>query len=166
MVGCMIPRDDFTPHGYLDNPYHSWKINPSGVLRSLAPLGMGWHVPNLGTYVLNQFQYTAHLTIGLKIDDLVLVTAEDYRRHGCQIMSHLHTRNRFEYTCLVPQYDLTLTARYFLIQEHALGCILTFATPAEKSFLVTCYLIHQHTHNPNTSRLWEHGVYARQEEAG
>ena len=27
----MIPHDDFTPHGYLDNPYHSWKLNPSGV---------------------------------------------------------------------------------------------------------------------------------------
>jgi len=46
----MIPHDDFTPHGYLDNPYHRWKINPSGVLRSLEPLGMGWHVPNLCSY--------------------------------------------------------------------------------------------------------------------
>ena len=52
----MIPHDDFTPHGYLDNPFHSWKLNPSGVLRSLAPLGMGWHVPNVGSYVRNQFQ--------------------------------------------------------------------------------------------------------------
>ena len=34
----MVPYDDFTPHGYLDNPYHSWKLNPSGVLRSLKPL--------------------------------------------------------------------------------------------------------------------------------
>jgi hypothetical protein len=49
---AMIPHDDFTPHGYLDNPYHSWKINPSGVLRSLEPLGMGWHVPNLGSYLI------------------------------------------------------------------------------------------------------------------
>jgi len=47
---AMIPHDDFTPHGYLDNLYPSWKINPSGVLRSLEPLGMGWHVPNLGSY--------------------------------------------------------------------------------------------------------------------
>ncbi len=38
----MIPRDDFTPFGYLDNPYHAWKLNPGGVLRSLEPLGMGW----------------------------------------------------------------------------------------------------------------------------
>ncbi|MBV9615255.1 MAG: hypothetical protein JO031_07365, partial [Ktedonobacteraceae bacterium] len=63
----MVPQHDFTPHGYLDNPYHCWKLNPSGVLRSLPPLGMGWHVPNLGSYVRNQFQYTAHLMLGLKI---------------------------------------------------------------------------------------------------
>ena|SRR2546425_4576008 len=74
----MVPHDDFTPHGYLDNPYHCWKLNPSGVLRSLAPLGMGWHVPNLGSYVRNQFQYTAHLSIGLKVGELVLVTPEDF----------------------------------------------------------------------------------------
>ncbi len=116
----MIPRDDFTPLGYLDNPFHSWKINPSGVLRSLAPLGMGWHVPNLETYVRNQFQYTAHLTIGLKVGSLVLVTPEEFAQHGCTISSSLHTKNRFEYTCTVSQYDLTLTARYFLIHEHVL----------------------------------------------
>ena len=78
----MIPHDDFTPHGYLDNPYHSWKLNPSGVLRSLAPLGMGWHVPNLGTYVRNQFQYTAHLAIGLKIGNTVLIAPGDFHKQG------------------------------------------------------------------------------------
>ena len=128
----MIPHDDFTPYGYLDNPHHSWKLNPSGVLRSLAPLGMGWHVPNLGSYVLNQFQYTAHLTLGLKIHDLVLVTLNDFRRHQCSINSQLHTRNRFEYTCFVPQYSLTLIARYFLVHEHSLGCILSLSTTLDK----------------------------------
>ena len=158
----MIPHDDFTPYGYLDNPYHSWKLNPSGVLRSLAPLGMGWHVPNLGSYVLNQFQYTAHLTLGLKIQDLVLVTLNDFRRHQCAINSQLHTRNRFEYTCFVPQYSLTLIARYFLVHEHALGCLLSLSTAFDKPLVITCFLIHQHTHNPHTSRLWEHGLYALQ----
>lgn len=157
----MIPHDDFTPHGYLDNPYHSWKLNPRGVLRSLAPLGMGWHVPNLGSYVRNQFQYTAHLNIGLKVGDLVLVTPEDFKRHNCTILSHLHTKSRFEYTCTVPQYALTLTARYFLVHEHALGCVLNLSTTHEQPLLVTCFLVHLHTHNPYTSRLWEHGLYAR-----
>jgi hypothetical protein len=156
----MIPQDDFTPHGYLDNLYHSWKLNPSGVLRSIEPLGMGWHVPNLGSYVHNQFQYTAHLTIGLKIYDLALVTLEDFRHNKCKINSQLHTKNRFEYTCFVPKYGLTLTVRYFLVHEHALGCQLSLTTSVDTSLPVTCLLIHQHTHNPNTSRLWEHGLYA------
>ena len=156
----MVPHDNFTPHGYLDNPYHCWKLNPSGVLRSLAPLGMGWHVPNLGSYVRNQFQYTAHLTFGLTIGKTVLVTPEDFKRHGCTIVSHLHTKNRFEYTCVVSKYALTLTARYFLVQEHALGCILTLSTTMKQPLPVTCFLIHQHTHNPHTSRAWEHGLYA------
>ena len=161
----MIPHDDFTPYGYLDNPYHSWKLNPSGVLRSLAPLGMGWHVPNLGSYVLNQFQYTAHLMIGLNINDLVLITPEDFRRHKCTINSQLHTKTRFEYTCHVPQYELTLAARYFLVQEHELGCVLTLSTTFPAPIPITCYLMHLHTHNPHTSRLWEHGLYALQDRA-
>lgn len=156
----MIPHDDFTPHGYLDNPYHSWKLNPSGVLRSLPPLGMGWHMPNLGTYVLNQFQYTAHLTIGLKINDLILLTPEDFQRHKCRITSSIHTKNRFGYTCFIPQYDLTLDICYFLVQEHALGCVLELTSGLDYPLPVTCYFIHLHTHNPHTSRLWEHGWYA------
>ena len=156
----MVPHDEFTPHGYLDNPYHSWKLNPSGVLRSQPPLGMGWHVPNLGSYVNNQFQYTAHLTVGLRINDLVLITPEDFRRHRCTITGSVHTKNRFAYTCQVAQYDLTLTATYFLVQEHALGCVIELASALEYPLTVTCYLIHLHTHNPHTSRLWEHGWYA------
>jgi hypothetical protein len=157
----MVPHDDFTPYGYLDNPYHSWKLNPSGVLRSLAPLGMGWHVPNLGSYVRNQFQYTAHLSVGLAVGELVLVTPDDFARHRCIITSHLHTRNRFEYTCLVPSSNLTLTVRYFLVHEHALGGVLSLKTTSPQPLPVTCYLLHLHTHNPYTSRLWEHGLYVR-----
>jgi hypothetical protein len=156
----MVPHDDFTPHGYLDNPYHSWKLNPSGVLRSHVPLGMGWHVPNLGSYARNQFQYTAHLMIGLKIGKMVLMTPEDFKRHNCTIVSHLHTKNRFEYTCTIPKYQLTLTVRYFLVNEDALGCILTFDAQIKQPLSVACYLVHVHTHNPHTSRLWEHGLYA------
>lgn len=156
----MVPHDDFTPHGYLDNPYHSWKLNPSGVLRSLPPLGMGWHVPNLGSYVNNQFQYTAHLSIGLRINDLVLVTPEDFRRHRCKVSSSLHTKNRLAYTCRISQYDLTLNVCYFLVQEHVLGCVIELTSDLDYPLPVTCYLVHLHTHNPHTSRLWEHGWYA------
>src|SRR6266567_5967373 len=159
----MIPQDNFTPHGYLDNPYHSWKVNPSGVLRSMPPMGMGWHMPNLGTYVLNQFQYTAHLLIGLKINDLVLVTPDDFKKHKCVITSHFHSKNRFGYTCFISQYDLTLQVRFFLIEEHALGCVIELSNALNFPLEVTCYLTHLHVHNPHTSRLWEHGWYSLQD---
>ena len=94
----MIPRDDFTPFGYLDN----------------------------------QFQYTAHLNIGLKIGKTVLVTPDDFRRQKCAIHSTLHTKNRFEYSCVVPKYGLTLSACYFLVDEDALGCIVTLSTTSTR----------------------------------
>ncbi|HLZ23965.1 MAG TPA: trehalase family glycosidase, partial [Ktedonobacterales bacterium] len=42
----------------------------------------------------------------------------------------------------------------------------TLSTTATASLPVTCLLTHQHTHNPHTSRLWEHGLYALQDRAG
>ncbi len=134
-------------------------------MRRSAFAGAAWHGlarSQLGSYVRNQFQYTAHLTLGLKINDTILVTPEDFRRQHCIISSPLHTKNRFAYTCTIPSFHLTLTARYFLIQENALGCIVSLVTASEQPLSLTCYLIHTHTHNPFTSRLWEHGFYALQ----
>jgi hypothetical protein len=81
-------------------------------------------------------------------------------RHRCAINSQIHTKNRFAYTCHIAQHDLTLNVRYFLAHEHALGCVIEFTSELDYPLSVTCYLIHLHTHNPHTSRLWEHGWYA------
>lgn len=145
----MIPHDDFTPHGYLDNPSHFWKLNPCGALRSLPPLGMGWHVPNLGSYVLNQFQYTAHVTVGLNMNDLVLVTPDDFRLQRSAISSSIHTAHRFGCTCQITQYDLTMNVCYFLVQEHVLGCRIELSSALDYPLQLTCYLTHLHTHNPH-----------------
>jgi hypothetical protein len=120
---------------------------------------MGWHVPNLGSYVRNQFQYTAQLSIGVKVEERVLATPENFAQHNRTISSHVHTKNRFEYTCILLRQDVTLTASYFLILEHAFGRILLLATTAKQPLSVTCYVLHRHMHNPFTSRLWEHGLY-------
>jgi len=72
----------------------------NGALRSLEPLGMGWHGPKVGSYVRNQFQYTAHLLLGLRVGKQVMITPEDFQRQGCIITCHLQTKNCFEYTGL------------------------------------------------------------------
>ena len=33
---------DYTPYGYIENPYHSMILNRSGVIRSVPPLGFGY----------------------------------------------------------------------------------------------------------------------------
>ncbi len=40
-----FPRDEYSPHGYLDNADHAWVLRPSGVLRSRPPLGFEWRIP-------------------------------------------------------------------------------------------------------------------------
>ncbi|MBZ5565285.1 MAG: hypothetical protein LAP13_23050, partial [Acidobacteriia bacterium] len=40
-----FPAGSYTPFGYLDNPYHSWELHQSGVVRSVPPVGMGWYFP-------------------------------------------------------------------------------------------------------------------------
>lgn len=40
----MFPRDDYTPHGYLDLPEHTRRLTPKGVVRSHG-VGFLWHYP-------------------------------------------------------------------------------------------------------------------------
>src|SRR5690348_2837676 len=110
---CATPRDDFPPFGYLDNPYHTWKLNPSGVLRSRPPLGMGWHVPNLGSYGRNQFQHRAHLHIGIEVDGERLLTPRELAGAGVAVRCDLHTKNRLRYLLSHPA-GVHLAATYFL----------------------------------------------------
>src|SRR5215472_12481234 len=96
------PHDDFPPHGYLDNPFHSWKLNPSGVLRSRPPLGMGWHVPNFGSYARNQFAERIHLHVGLDVAGLRLLTAAEFAAASVHVSCDLHTKHRLRYKMTHP----------------------------------------------------------------
>src|SRR5947209_204150 len=45
------PRDDYTPFGYLDNPWHTWDLHRSGILRSTPGIGLSLYFPaGLGGY--------------------------------------------------------------------------------------------------------------------
>jgi hypothetical protein len=161
------PRDDFPPHGYLDNPWHSWKLNPSGVLRSRLPAGMGWHVPNYGSYARNQFSYRAHLHVGLEANGTRLLTPDDFRRAKVTVGCDLHTKNRLRFTWAQPPVGdpatgARLAATYFLAGEHALACRIALEPPegATQPLIVRLWLAQEVAHNPATSRLWEHGLYS------
>lgn len=166
------PRDDFPPFGYLDNPHHAWRLNPAGVLRSRPPAGMGWHMPNYGSYGRNQFQGRAHLHVGLEVGALALLQPVDFRAAGGAVRCDLHTANRLRYVFEHPG-GVRLAATYFLIDEHALGCrielerVVTAAgaststdTDGARPLSVRLWLAQEVAHDPTTSRDWEHGLYA------
>ena len=155
------PRDDFPPFGYLDNPHHSWKLNPSGVLRSRPPAGMGWHRPNYGSYGRNQFADRAHLYVGLELAGQRLLAEADFRAAGVTLRCDVHTKNRLRYVWTHPA-GMEVGAQFFLVEEHALGCAITLeraAGGASGPLAARLWLAQELAHNPATSRLWEHGLY-------
>lgn len=76
----MFPEDDYTPHGYLDNPAHCRVLNMSGVIRSYPAIGMGWWYPtgrfddgdNAGT------EYVSLLQLAFRIGDTSLAVPDDF----------------------------------------------------------------------------------------
>jgi hypothetical protein len=46
-VNCyQFPHGNYTPHGYIDNPSHSW-TKRSGLIRSVPPIGYGFWATDL-----------------------------------------------------------------------------------------------------------------------
>lgn len=97
-VSGVAADGDFTPFGYLDNPYHCWSIHQSGVFRSLPGIGFGLYYPaGPGGYF--DFHkngiYRAFLRIGFVIGDRTLWNAEDFREG--ELISVHHSKDVFTY---------------------------------------------------------------------
>src|SRR5260221_1839837 len=160
------PRDDFPPHGYLDNPWHSWKWHPRRVPRARHSAGMGWHSPNYGSSGRNHFQYRAHLHVGIEVAGQRLLTPAELQAARVPVGCDLRTKQRLRYVWTHPG-GVRVTATYLLVDEHALGCRLTLERTAARdgsktgdNLVVRLWLAQEVAHNPAASRLWEDGLYA------
>lgn len=166
---AFTPLDDFPPHGYLDNPFHTWKLAPHGVMRSRPPSGMGWHTPNYGSYGRNQLTHRVHLHVGMEVAGIRLLTPADFRARRVAVACDLHTSRRLRYTWTHPA-GVSLAATYFVIDAWTLGCQIEVhrAAPSASGIHaapgdplpIRIWLAQEVAHNPATSRLWEHGLYA------
>jgi len=121
-----FPSSHYTPHGYLDNPYHSMIFNRSGILRSFPPLGFGfWRTDFKGSYgegPRDHQNYLSLLQIGITIDGHSFTTTDDFSKAGVELYSAYHTKNIFSYDW---NYDnINVSIKYFLLREHSLVCII------------------------------------------
>ncbi|KPV51835.1 hypothetical protein SE17_18980, partial [Kouleothrix aurantiaca] len=105
-----FPPDDYTPHGYLDVPAHTRKLNPLGVLRS-HDAGFRWHFPAFaGMYGGRRESYRASLRVAL---DGALVL-----RDFAHASSPYHSKDLF--TFALEQGAARCTATYQLLGNDTL----------------------------------------------
>jgi hypothetical protein len=129
-----FPAGSYTPFGYLDNPYHSWDLHPSGVLRSVPPVGMGLYFPagpgGYFDYKKNSV-YRSILRLGFRIGDRVLFEEDDFRAAGFKISALHHSKNllRLEFALAT----LSISASFFLVGENTLACDLSLRNSGDSA---------------------------------
>lgn len=100
-----FPVGNYTPFGYLDNPYHTLWLNNSGLIRSAPPLG---------------FRFREHHTV---LQLALAVNGHSYRHisdfESAGLHSAYHSKNIFSYDWKIE--TLEFSATYFLESERAQG---------------------------------------------
>jgi len=153
----MIPEDSYTPHGYLDNPYHSRNHNPSGVVRSLHGMGFGWHFPALGGGYGFREVYRAGMRLYLVDDVGVRLELEDLPG----LVATRHTKNEFRYHWRTA--NLSVEATYFLVGENVLACRTRLLSSRARRLQVGARL--DYTRHLGAAGVWgESGLVGRLEQ--
>jgi len=119
-----FPEGDYTPFGYLNNPFHSWALNRSGVLRSVRGIGFGWHYPTgPGGYFDEKKNgvYSAFLRLGFAIGDRRFWDPEDFREG--ELRCPYHSSNLITYEIRVSGTRISST--FVQIGENALAARIT-----------------------------------------
>ncbi|MBT4034608.1 MAG: hypothetical protein HOB84_10460 [Candidatus Marinimicrobia bacterium] len=147
-VEALFPVDEYTPNGYLANPYHTAALNRSGVLRSVPPLGFGfWARPLPWPYGGGKFgfgltrhrNYLSLMNFALEIDGIVYQNLEDFKASGVKVISDYHSQNMFSYRFQISDLDFSLS--YFQVGEHSLACNFQIENRSEKNQEVLIHAI-------------------------
>src|SRR5579883_36926 len=146
-----FPVSDYTPFGYLDNPWHTWNMHQSGVFRSLPGIGFGLYYPaGPGGYFDYQRNgiYVAELALGLRIGDRVLIDADDFQPG--QLTSQHHSKNILSYS--FQEQGITVDAGFFQVNEDALAVHLKIAEQSGSRQVVQ--VLASHTYKLGGSQWW------------
>lgn len=115
-----FPVSEYTPFGYLDNPFHCWNLNRSGVLRSFPGVGFGFYFPaGPGGYFdfSKNGIYEAHLRFGFLIGGRRFWTPEDFSPG--QLSSPYHSKN--VHTFAFAQEGTRVESTFLQVGENALS---------------------------------------------
>ena len=145
-----FPVSDYTPHGYIDNPYHSMVLHRSGAIRSVPPLGFGYWLTGFeGSYGGGQrdhVNYLSMLLVSVGVGGATFAAPDDFQEHGARLSSKYHTKHLMSYDW--SWQGLTFSLRFFLPRENTLACLAEIenAGPASREVLL---------HATNIYGLWD-----------
>ena len=141
-----IPLDHYTPHGYLDNPYHSRNLNPSGVIRSTSGIGFAWHYPALARGYGYREIYNTSLNIALTVDGKTYHAHSDFD----ELYADIHTKNVFRYRWTLG--DLEVRATFWRVGEHALACRAELTSSTPQTVRLTAFM--RYTRHLGAAGVW------------
>ncbi len=126
-----FPAGSYTPFGYLDNPYHSWELHQSGVVRSVPAAGMGWYFPagpgGYFDYSKNSI-YRSLLRVGLWLDGKLYFEEDDFRQAGISLTASHHSKNIF--TLNFTAAKVAVAASFWLAEENTIVCRMNLKNEA------------------------------------
>jgi len=138
-----FPQSDYTPFGYIDNPYHSAVLNRSGIIRSVPPIGFGFWVRDLPWPYGNGFglrripNYLSFLHLSIDVNGKVLHTAQDFKNNSIELTSNYHTKHMMSYDWEFEGIQFSL--KYFLANEHSIASIVEIHNKNQASKTITIH---------------------------
>jgi hypothetical protein len=146
-----FPPVDYTPFGYLDNPWHTWNMHQSGVFRSLPGVGFGLYFPaGPGGYFdfHRNGVYVAELAVAFRIGDRMLMDPSDYTPG--QISARHHSKNLLAYS--LNEGGIEIECSFFQVNEDALAAELTLVNQGGQR--QQAEVLAMHTYQLGGSQWW------------
>lgn len=134
-----FPVSDYTPYGYLDNPFHCWNLHRSGLLRSSPGIGFGFYFPaGPGGYFdfARNGVYEAHLRLGFVVNGRKFWSPDDFR--AGQLTSPYHSKNL--QTFAFSEGNLRVESTFLQVGEDTLAAKLAVQGTRPESIRVVAAL--------------------------
>ncbi|HDN17560.1 MAG TPA: hypothetical protein ENF41_00695 [Candidatus Bathyarchaeota archaeon] len=117
-------------------------MNRSGVIRSVPPIGFGFWVRDLpwpyGNFGFRRIpNYLSFLHLSISVNGEVFHESEDFTERNVELYSSYHTKNMMSYDW--EYRGLQVSAKYFLVGENSIVCILEMKNMGDNSREITVH---------------------------